>query len=507
MGQKLDRVCNNTVSISLADSPYTLGPGGYNDINVNTAGGNVRVNLPNADYPIKINKTSSDSYLVTLFVAGTQIGEISGELSSVVVESGQITKDEPWYPYDAIVGIAGVSGNGGEILAKNKYGKVLSSSWRGVAGTDDASVLTQSIAIIDDPHVGGRLLIGKGTYYPSDALIWNGVGVIEGMGVGTKIVAANGKDVWNIMPGSSPTSFSEHRLSNMCLDGNSFTGRYGIQTNQNVNKLYFDHLIIKDFASWGVYEDCDHSDTYTNCIISENGQGDDETGGIYIKESNLIHLIHCNVEWNGTGILVNGGYGITIIGSNIEGNYYHGIWARQTAPWGYPQNGLVEGCMFEANNVASSTDIYDIFLDSAGCSGWLVSGCRHTENYVTYGIMNHGYTNTFLSTQAFSKGIYCDGPESFIIACPRMKISPVPLAPSIFCQSTTQYVTESSGSSTGTGTEQTIAHGLATIPTGCKAWIRYPISATVYAEKEIRMDATNIYPKVKSGLAYDWRVE
>lgn len=66
---------------------------------------------------------------------------------------------------------------------------------------------------------------------------------------------------------------------------------------------------------------------------------------------------------------------------------------------------------------------------------------------------------------------------------------------------------KSSGSSTGTGIEQTIAHGLAAIPTGCKAWIRYPISATVYAEKEIRMDATNIYPKVKSGLAYDWRVE
>lgn len=71
----------------------------------------------------------------------------------------------------------------------------------------------------------------------------------------------------------------------------------------------------------------------------------------------------------------------------------------------------------------------------------------------------------------------------------------------------TIYRRGASGSSTGTGSEQTIAHGLAAIPTGCKAWIRYPISATIYAEKEIRMDATNIYPKVKTGLAYDWRVE
>jgi hypothetical protein len=73
--------------------------------------------------------------------------------------------------------------------------------------------------------------------------------------------------------------------------------------------------------------------------------------------------------------------------------------------------------------------------------------------------------------------------------------------------SNSEFATDSSGSSTGTGSEQTIAHGLAAIPTGCKAWIRYPISATVYAEKEIRMDATNIYPKVKTGLVYDWRVE
>lgn len=70
-----------------------------------------------------------------------------------------------------------------------------------------------------------------------------------------------------------------------------------------------------------------------------------------------------------------------------------------------------------------------------------------------------------------------------------------------------RFLDGNSGSSTGTGSEQTIAHGLAAIPTGCKAWIRYPISATVYAEKEIRMDATNIYPKVKTGLVYDWRVE
>lgn len=65
---------------------------------------------------------------------------------------------------------------------------------------------------------------------------------------------------------------------------------------------------------------------------------------------------------------------------------------------------------------------------------------------------------------------------------------------------------KSSGSSTGTGSEQTIAHGLAAIPTGCKAWIKYLVG-TRYITEMIPFDATNIYPTATSGLAYEWRIE
>lgn len=68
------------------------------------------------------------------------------------------------------------------------------------------------------------------------------------------------------------------------------------------------------------------------------------------------------------------------------------------------------------------------------------------------------------------------------------------------------YPTKNSGSSTGTGSEQTIAHGLAAIPTGCKAWIKYLVG-TRYITEMIPFDATNIYPTVTSGLAYEWRIE
>ena len=68
------------------------------------------------------------------------------------------------------------------------------------------------------------------------------------------------------------------------------------------------------------------------------------------------------------------------------------------------------------------------------------------------------------------------------------------------------YATKSFGSSTGTGSEQTIAHGLDAIPVGCKAWIKYLVGAR-YITEMIPFDATNIYPTVALGTAYEWRIE
>jgi len=157
MGQKLTRYATTEKAITLADSPYTASPN-FNCIKVNTAGGNVRVNLPVVDYPIDVIKTSSDSYIVTVWVSGVQIGEVCGELSKITIENAEVTKDEPWYPYDAIVGIAGVSGDGGEVLAKDRFGRVIAGG-RGVAGTDDGRVIQAAY------DVASILYIGPGNYY------------------------------------------------------------------------------------------------------------------------------------------------------------------------------------------------------------------------------------------------------------------------------------------------------------------------------------------------------
>jgi hypothetical protein len=67
---------------------------------------------------------------------------------------------------------------------------------------------------------------------------------------------------------------------------------------------------------------------------------------------------------------------------------------------------------------------------------------------------------------------------------------------------------KNSGSSTGTSSEQAIPHGLAAIPTGCKAWIKieYPIGSGRYITKDIPYDVTSVYPTVDNGVAYEWGI-
>lgn len=64
------------------------------------------------------------------------------------------------------------------------------------------------------------------------------------------------------------------------------------------------------------------------------------------------------------------------------------------------------------------------------------------------------------------------------------------------------YPTDNTGSSTGTGSEQTIAHGLVSAPS--RVVIEIP---SIGYKGSCTSDATNIKPRVKSGLAFNWHAE
>lgn len=243
--------------ITLADTPYTLSVG-FNCVKVDTTGGNVRVNLPNVNYPIDVIKTSSDSYIVTVWVGGVQKATVAGELSKITIENAEVTQDEPWYPYDAIVGIAGVSGDGGEVLAKDRYGRVISGG-RGVAGTDDASVIQAAVNVSDDIYLNsGEFNINSTVSYIKPDY---GRGkYIHGAGNSTRLIP-NADICFLINPqGDATNHIYGDRISNLRFDGYATenTGYVCIQRENahitktdNISFFRIKGQALNHLGSWG----------------------------------------------------------------------------------------------------------------------------------------------------------------------------------------------------------------------------------------------------------------
>ena len=66
---------------------------------------------------------------------------------------------------------------------------------------------------------------------------------------------------------------------------------------------------------------------------------------------------------------------------------------------------------------------------------------------------------------------------------------------------------KNSGTSTGTGSEQTIAHGLGAAPKRVEAYPTEDPAGTVFVWGTPGKDATNIYITVTSGKDYTWIAE
>jgi hypothetical protein len=528
-------------------------------VKVDTTGGNVRVNLPDVNYPIDVIKTSSDAYIVTIWVGGTQIGEVAGELSSITVESGQVTKDEPWYPYDAIVGIAGVSGDGGEVLAKNKYGRVIAGG-RGVAGTDDATVINSALASYN------TILLSDCEFQLPVSLLYKSSNRIVGLNQRSTVLhplsgiyavmskGIYGADISGFFRGCS--------IENLTIDG--VAGSYGVDVENNVffqaSRIYAIHLdqAFTFKTTYGAIVD--------NCNIGSCGQ-----------LSTTRPVIWAGTE--GSGISVN----IRISHSSIEASKYTAVFAESSKADvsiynTYFENPSVDipGIVFTSKCRLIDCDLYyDGYVSCGpyniirgnlfqGSPGYAIdvsySGaqypCKITENtiqgghdgikavsgdvvygnFINYidqnGIYLNGSNITCSNNLVQSAGRQHPGGGIVVAAAYntidgniiRSQVSGYDLIVSannivfrdnsfsggISLGSTSGhrwydnrgYVTSLSGSSTGTGSEQTIAHGLAAAPS--KAYIYIPSTGEMVG---VASDATNIYPNVPSSIAYYWHAE
>jgi len=263
-------------------------------------------------------------------------------------------------------------------------------------------------------------------------------------------------------------------------------GEYNIiatDTFHCLNGLKIDP-VADDQVRWGYFTNC-YFDTgyigayiypagvveslfFVNCWAGNNtNQGFifDENGGT-IK---TVRMIACRSVSNGkSGINISAGDFYDILGCHLSGNSngasgtYHGIAVANGV-----NNFTITNCRSGYDNSADWTNSqgYGIAIVGSTHSGVLVANndCR---NNVTGAISNEA---TLSSTVVIKNNL--------------------------------GYVTENSGSSTGTGAQQTIAHGLSATPT---IVIISGDSSNVNGYQSAAADATNIYITADNGEAYHW---
>lgn len=193
------------------------------------------------------------------------------------------------------------------------------------------------------------------------------------------------------------------------------------------------------------------------------------------------------------GILTSGAGtidGVSFVGCEINGNGQRGI---NHASGG---NIDIEGCHI-AGNSSSSSGTYDAILVAAGLTRFAVRNCRI------------GPINNFANTQKYAINIATGASDRYVLTGNDVYgnvtggISDGGSGTDKQIRHNIGYVTENSGASTGTGAQQTIAHGLGFTPTRQQIALT-PGSATAVPYHSAAPGATNIYVTAANLKAWYW---
>lgn len=521
-------------SITLADTPYTLSLG-YNCVKVDTTGGNVRVNLPDTNYPIDVIKTSSDAYIVTVWVGGVRIGEVAGELSKITIENAEVTKDEPWYPFDIQVGFVGVPNDGAEVVAVNKFGKRIS---RGSETVEAQNVINAALAAATE-----SVTLRRGTFYASNLTIPTGISLL-GCGeratyIHSKIdnapiiiltggvqfnkicnMSLNGRrsifsTVTGIkLDGAKETNISDVRFSSISGSAIDLSGS-GYAYVQKYDRLFFEDcglisaskpvLNINPSAIKGAtgisISDCVFEPNEYECIYIGNVEGITIQKSWFESESDR----YCSDYF----IVVNGSthsYGVT-----IRENRFWPYWIENANAAArfvnvtnlrFVDNLVMAAPSLRATSVLNVTDCINASIDHNYFYIEIDTGV--TSNIVeVLGGSCDMYKNTVAGVRSQYEIYYAPG-TSGEVSRNTFTLGSFPSTVDVRRNST--YATENFGSSTGTGSEEPIPHSLTAIPVGCRAWITYKDAGGDYITEFVRFNATHIKVNLDTGIAYTWGI-
>lgn len=424
-------------------------------------------------------------------------------------------------------------------------------------GTAD-QVQIQS-AIDSLPESGGAVLLSQGTFYKNNAA---GITLESNVQI---LMQPNTIIQLTANPGNDPVVFSADTKSNILIRGGIIDGKKALQTTITgtdamgisftaVTNSWIDQVTIKDFGTSvalsgrGIYFAGSSYNRVTNCLLSGNKRqnlvlysasdynviagniadaSDDRNFVCHTASSNIFKG---NISKNSVGqgfqltitsvrniIVGNNVYNSTlagievttdspnnlIIGNTVQANLQHGIYLR-----GAQSSAVGNFCIDNggAGIAIESTGTYNLiqgnFLQN---NGSLMAGAEQ-------GIFCYGDYNAILSN-TFENGTHQDycirfvaGGDSNYCANNDLRYGGV-IAPilnggaSNIIIHNAGWITESQGTSTGTGAQQTIAHGLSATPTHVflSDW-----DALAVPYQSAAANSTNIYITALNAKKYTW---
>jgi hypothetical protein len=282
-------------------------------------------------------------------------------------------------------------------------------------------------------------------------------------------------------------SGSTYEASGTDIHGNFFDCDYdGVNTNTGIDITYGTGILISDNhiknSVWGIVSVDSPDMEISNNYLSGGLVGCD-------LNSNFAHVsnnhIYCRFA-SCMGIKFYSTFGGTIVGNSIyssNNHDFHGIELDTVK-----RVTIVGNHILEEQTPASTFGIY-----SGGTSnevtivGNVITGTSSMTATAIYSLRFDDCTIVGNTIRNFSTGINIVTNNNCIIA------------------NNVGHITKNRGTSTGTGAQQTIAHGLAAIPNN----VMITPTATGATEASITAaaDATNIYPTVTNLKTYQWMAE
>jgi hypothetical protein len=405
--------------------------------------------------------------------------------------------------YDAIVYI-----QDGDVIAEDATGAEILS---GTAGTEDSTVIN---AAIQSP--GGKIYLATDSIKQTSSIILKSSTWLCGGGR-TTVLSTNGMAETFVKATTSP--LYNVQLSDFTIDGTNQTAGYGIDVS-GLSSPQLWNLWVKNCYSDGIYGDSTvASPRFSNINTIMNGGNGVTLSQVYgFRFMETYHTYDGQQNLSGNAcISIQGGGEGTIIGCLADG--YDSINAKGTR-YGIrlyaAKEVTVAGCHYLSHN-----NVAGIAIDGAGRNISIVgNNCKNNGLGANgAGILIVDGVNIVISgnvccdmqvTKSQEYGIWVSGAAGPLTITGNdllnNKTSSIYISGSVtgrIIRHNQGYITEASGTSTGTGSEQTIAHGLVAAPSKV-AIVPTETGATVSA---VWADGTNIYCTVTTGKAFNWSAE